>query len=92
MGRHADDTRLMGKRKSKERGRPMKAKNRYPPRVDATADDMARAMFSLPADHEWEYEKAPPEYRCSDCGEAVHYPDTLYRDGRCEACHRAVRV
>ena len=25
-------------------------------------------------------------YRCADCEREVHYPDTLYRDGRCETC------
>ena len=28
-----------------------------------------------------------PEYRCE---KAVHYPNTLYQDGRCETCHAAV--
>ena len=37
----------MPKREKKERGRPLK--KRYPPRVDATPEDMAQAMFSLPA-------------------------------------------
>ena len=37
----------MPKRKKNERGRPLK--KRYPPRIDATAEDMAREMFSLPA-------------------------------------------
>ena len=76
-------------RRKKELGRPLERK--YPPRVDATAEEMAQAMFSLPADHEWEYKKGSPKvYRCRDCGEAVYYPDTLYRDGRCETCHTAV--
>ena len=72
-------------KKKKERGRPMKRK--YPPRVDATPEEMARAMFALPAGHKWEYEESAPVYRCADCAEAVYYPNTLYRDGRCEACH-----
>ena len=83
----------MPKRKKKERGRPLK--RRYPPRVDATAEEMAQAMFALPSDHQWEYPKAGPdgpEYRCADCGREVRYPETLYRDGRCEACHSAVAV
>ena len=33
----------MPKRKKNERGRPLK--KRYPPRIDATAEDMARVMF-----------------------------------------------
>ena len=74
----------------KERGRPLKRP--YPPRVDATAEDMARAMFATPAGRDWEYLKSEPAYRCVDCGREVKYPDTLYRDGRCEACHAAVSV
>ena len=75
----------MPKRQKKERGRPMKRK--YPPRIDATPEEMAQAMFGLPADHKWEYKESEPEYRCVDCKQAVHYPDTLYSDGRCENCH-----
>ena len=77
-------------RRKKERGRPLERK--YPPRVDATAEDMAQAMFAVPADHEWAYLKSEPEYRCADCGREVRYPDTLYRDGRCADCHTAVTV
>ncbi len=82
----------MPKRK-KERGRPMKKKNLYAPRADATAEEMAKAMFAMPADHQWEYPDAGtegPVYRCADCGREVHYPDTLYQDGRCETCHTAL--
>ena len=77
-------------RKRKELGRPARP---LPPRVDATAEDMAQAMFAVPADHQWKYPNAGPEgpvYRCVDCGEAVYYPDTLYRDGRCKACKKAM--
>ena len=81
----------MPKREKKERGRPLK--KLYPPRVDATPEDMAQAMFSLPAGRKWEYVEAGPKgtvYRCADCEREVHYPDTLYRDGRCETCHAVV--
>ena len=80
----------MPKRK-KERGRPLK--KRYPPRADATPEDIAQAMFSLPAGRKREYMEAGPQgtvYHCVDCEREVHYPDTLYRDGRCDACHSAV--
>ena len=83
----------MPKRKKKERGRPPKKKNLYPPRVDATAEEMAQAMFALPADHQWEYPNAGPDgpvYRCADCEREVHYPETLYRDGRCESCRLVI--
>ena len=73
---------------SKERGRPMK--KLYPPRIDATAEEIAQAMFSLPAGRKWEYKEAFQNgtvYRCTDCEREVYYPDTLYRDGRCHQCH-----
>ena len=70
----------MPKRK-KERGRPMKRS--YPPRIDATPEQLVQAMFNAPPDAVFEEQ----EYRCSDCGREVGYPETLYRDGRCEACH-----
>ena len=39
----------MPKRKrKKERGRPME--NLYPPRIDATAEEIAQAMLAMPAD------------------------------------------
>ena len=82
-------------RRKKERGRPMRTG--YPPRMDATAEEIAQAMFALPPDHQWEYEKGggnPSDtvYRCVDCDRAVYYPNTLYRDGRCEDCHEAATV
>lgn len=72
--------------KKKDRGRPME--RQYPPRVDATPEEMAKAMFALPADHQWEYLKDEGKvYRCKDCEREVNYPETLYRDGRCQSCH-----
>ena len=68
----------------KPRGRPSK---KYPPRVEATAEGIAKAFFAMHADHKWEYLESEPEYRCIACGESVHYPDTLYNDGRCKSCH-----
>ena len=65
-------------------------KRRYPPRVNATPEEMARAMFDLPADHKWEYENEDGKaYQCAVCEREVAYPETLYRDGRCENCHNA---
>ena len=71
----------------KERGRPMKRP--YPPRVDATAEEIARAVFFMPADHEWEYKKVDADviYRCDRCRQAVYFPETLYVNGLCESCH-----
>lgn len=73
-------------RKKRPVGRPMKRV--YAPRIDATPEEMAKAMFALPADHQWEYQKEGGKvYKCADCGREVAYPETLYRDGRCEECH-----
>ena len=49
---------------------------------------MAQAMFRLPADYEWQYEReGGAVYRCVECGREVGYPETLYNDDRCEECH-----
>ena len=75
-------------RRKKERGRPMK--RLYAPRVDATPEEMAKAMFSMPPDHKWKYEEGDGKvYLCTNCEREVAYPETLYRDGRCEECHNA---
>ena len=59
-----------------------------PPRIEATPEQLAQAMFRLPADHQWEYLKdGPKEYRCVDCERPVKYPEVLYDDGRCQGCH-----
>ena len=68
----------MPNRKKKEQGRPGR---NLPPRVDATAEEIAQAMFALPANHKWKYLESKPEYRCTDCNREVSYPETLYRDG-----------
>ena len=72
-------------RNKKARGRPARP---LPPRVEATPEVIAKAMFSLPADYEWQYEKdGGTLYRCVDCERVVSYPETLYDDGRCANCH-----
>lgn len=75
-------------RRKKERGQP--AGNRPPPRIDATPEQIAQAMFRLPANHQWRFEQdGGAEYRCAACHREVYYPETLYNDGRCEKCHAA---
>ena len=63
-----------------------------PPRIDATAEEIAQAMFKLPFNYEWEYMKTPGGtiYRCAKCGKVVSYPGTLYNDGKCEACTKTL--
>lgn len=66
-------------RREKERGRPVA------PRIDATPEQIAAALFRMPADHQWQFERSGrSEYRCVVCCREVHYPETLYNDGRCE--------
>ena len=65
-------------RKRKELGRPARP---LPPRVDVTAEEIARVFMRT----------APPGpvidedriYRCGECGREVCYPEILYRDERC---------
>lgn len=72
----------MPRKKKKERGRPMEL--RYPPRIDATPEEVVQAMF-----------RAGPvtgpvsgrTYYCGACQRAVYYPEVLYRDGLCTGCH-----
>ena len=40
-------------RPKKPRGRP--PKKTMPERIDATPEELAKAMFKLPADHKWKY-------------------------------------
>ena len=75
----------MSKRK-KERGRPMK--NLYPPRIDATPEQLVQAIFNTPPDAVFDER----EYRCSDCGCEVNYPETLHNNNRCSECHAAALV
>ena len=72
-------------RRKKERGRPAKP---YPPRVDATPEEVLQAMFNTPPTTTVESR----ESRCSDCGREVYYPEVLYRDNRCSECHAAAVV
>ena len=68
-------------RRKKERGRPLE--RLYPPRIDATSEQLVQAMFNTPPDAVFESR----EYRCSECGREVNYPETLYADNQCSDCH-----
>ena len=72
-------------RRKRERGRPMK--RLYPPRIDATPEEVAQALFRAPPGFVMEER----DYRCSDCGRGVHYPEVLHRDNRCSGCHASAR-
>ena len=73
----------MAKRK-KALGRPME--KGYPPKIDATPEEIAQAMFRTPPDTVVDTDKV---YRCKECAREVNYPEALYRDGRCEGCQTA---
>ncbi len=62
---------------------------KYPPRIDATPEQLVQAMFNTPHDAVL---KERDEYKCSDCGREVYYPETLYAGSRCSECHEAVTV
>lgn len=69
-------------RAKKQRGRPAR---RLPPRTEATVDELVEAFFKGKPDT---VISEPKDYRCVDCQREVYYPEILYRDGRCEGCHK----
>ena len=73
-------TRKKAKVKQKERGRPGR---KYPPRIDATPDQLAEAFFRAKPSQTLNEDQ---DYRCASCQREVNYPETLYRDGRCVRC------
>ncbi len=62
------------------KGRPAR---KYPPRVDATPEELARVVLNGGRPRGSIKGQA---YRCAACGREVNYPETLYRDARCEGC------
>ena len=76
--------RLRLPRRKKERGRPME--RRYPPRIDAPPEEIARVVLSVRRSARFGAEPKQTEYRCQDCDRRVDYPETLYEDGRCKDC------
>ena len=71
-------------RKKKERGRPVE--KGYPPRIDATPEEIARAFFRKSPAKPLERSEA---YQCVTCKRTVSYPETLYGDERYESCTEA---
>lgn len=66
-------------RRKKPRGRP--STRRYPPRIDATAEEIAQAVLQArPLEAPLDTEKV---YFCAACGREICYPEVLYRDGKC---------
>ena len=74
-------------RKKKERGRP--PSKLLPPRIQATPEQLAQAMFAMPAGHKWKYmEGEGTGYYCAECGRGISYPEVLTADGRCTRCEK----
>ena len=71
----------MSKVTTKTRGRPLG--RTYPPRIDATPEDIAHVLLNAKPARVIEMRT----YHCAVCERAVAYPETLYDDGRCETCH-----
>ena len=61
------------------RGRPVT--NPYPPRIDASPEEIASVMLAPPP------ERVVKSYRCGRCEGLVSYPETLHDDGLCGTCH-----
>ena len=58
-----------------------------PPRIDATAEEVARVLLNRPPPTpEADVERV---YVCRVCERPVYFPEILYNDGRCEGCHEA---
>ena len=70
-------------RRKREMGRP--TKNRLPPRIDGSPEDIAKAVFAAGPNLKQAEGKV---YRCKSCESEVHYPDTLYEDGLCASCRK----
>ncbi len=82
---------VLPRRRNRQGDKPVP--EQLPPRIDATADEIAEAFFAMPPDHEWKYVKEKPAeydgspYRCVDCDKEVSYPEVLHYDGRSDTCH-----
>ena len=80
-------------REKRGRGRPPKYV--LPPRIDATAEEVARAVLQVkPKDTEPE-SFLPVTHRCEGCGRVVEFPEIYYTDRRCKDCtdpHEVVRL
>ena len=78
-------------RKKKERGRP--PSKILPPRIQATPEQLAQAMFAMPADHKWEYlEREGTDYQCRRCDNSVSYPEVLSLSGLCQGCEKLAKA
>ena len=63
-----------------------------PPRIDASPEEIAATALRTPPLINLGRRRRGPgrTYRCSE--REVKYPEILYRDGLCEACHSGARA
>ena len=79
--------------KKKPRGRPVE--KRYPPRIDATPEELARVVLNGGRPKARVKSRT---YRCGTCGRAVYYPETVLSrgaiegDGICRSVRRSEAV
>ena len=70
----------MAEKKAKKRVRPTMAP--LPPRIDATPEELARAMFNSPPSKN----SSAKSYHCERCERQVSFPEVLNEDGVCLTC------
>lgn len=77
--------------RKKERGRP--PSKTLPPRIQATPEQLAQAMFAMSADHKWKYLGGKEtDYRCGRCENPVSYQEVLSRVGLCQGCEALAKA
>ena len=72
--------------RKKELGRPARP---LPPRIEATPEAIAKAMFAMPVNYQWKYLEKEPKHQCGECQREVRYPEVLLESGLCQECARA---
>ena len=64
-----------------------------PPRIDASAEEIARMVLNTPPPQSWKYlEEMGVTYRCVDCGREVTFPEVMNNDNRCEGCAKTTKA
>ena len=74
---------MKGQRRTKQRGRP--TQYLLPPRINATAEQLAAAVLSGKV-RQVQEEQFPTAFNCEECGREVAHPEILYDDNRCADC------
>lgn len=72
----------MVRKKAKKRVRPPMPP--LPPQIDASPEELARAMFNSPPIKKTHAKS----YHCERCGRQVSFPEGLNDEGVCLVCHK----